>query len=90
MHDKLKLKAAGLLDKSGGDLQHLISDNATMQIIRWTDGGFGMAVRSLVFEGKRGGCRGLLLFYPWHFAFASTATSAAKSIALIRRISAGH
>ena len=26
----------------GGDLQHLISDAATMQIIRWTDGGFGM------------------------------------------------
>merc|ERR1712032_642978 len=27
----------------GGDLQHLISDAATMQIIRWTNGGFGMA-----------------------------------------------
>ena len=24
-------------------MQHLISDAATMQIIRWTDGGFGMA-----------------------------------------------
>eukprot|EP00931_Biecheleriopsis_adriatica_P021939 TRINITY_DN14214_c0_g2_i1.p1 TRINITY_DN14214_c0_g2~~TRINITY_DN14214_c0_g2_i1.p1 ORF type:complete len:530 (-),score=112.63 TRINITY_DN14214_c0_g2_i1:157-1746(-) len=32
---------AGLLEK--GELQHLISDAATMQIIRWTDGGFGMA-----------------------------------------------
>mmetsp|Transcript_5007 Transcript_5007/g.8950 ORF Transcript_5007/g.8950 Transcript_5007/m.8950 type:complete len:527 (-) Transcript_5007:5-1585(-) len=32
---------AGLLPK--GELQHLISDAATMQIIRWTDGGFGMA-----------------------------------------------
>lgn len=37
-------KAAGLLERSGGKLQHLISDAATMQIIRWTDGGFGMAV----------------------------------------------
>jgi len=32
-----------LLKKSGGELQHLISDAATMQIVRWTDGGFGMA-----------------------------------------------
>jgi len=38
-----KYKESGLLDKMGGDLQHLISDAATMQIIRWTDGGFGMA-----------------------------------------------
>ncbi|CAJ1410027.1 unnamed protein product [Effrenium voratum] len=35
--------AAGLLEKTKGELQHLISDAATMQIIRWTDGGFGMA-----------------------------------------------
>ena len=34
---------AGLLESTGGDLQHLISDAATMQIIRWTGGGFGMA-----------------------------------------------
>jgi len=34
---------AGLLDRCGGELKHLISDAATMQIIRWTDGGFGMA-----------------------------------------------
>merc|ERR1711920_67254 len=34
---------SGLLDKCGGELQHLISDAATMQILRWTDGGFGMA-----------------------------------------------
>merc|ERR1740138_1486723 len=40
---KEKYKAAGLLDKCGGDLVHLISDAATMQIIRWTGGGFGMA-----------------------------------------------
>jgi isocitrate dehydrogenase len=37
---------AGLLDRSGGELQHLISDAATMQLIRWTDGGFGMAAHN--------------------------------------------
>jgi len=42
-HYKDKYLAAGLLDKTGGELQHLISDAATMQIIRWTGGGFGMA-----------------------------------------------
>jgi len=40
---KEKFLAAGLLDNCRGELQHLISDAATMQIIRWTDGGFGMA-----------------------------------------------
>jgi len=40
---KQKYLDAGLLDNCGGELQHLISDAATMQIIRWTDGGFGMA-----------------------------------------------
>jgi len=40
---KEKYLAAGLLDKTGGELSHLISDAATMQIIRWTEGGFGMA-----------------------------------------------
>jgi len=40
---KEKYKKAGILDKCGGDLVHLISDAATMQIIRWTGGGFGMA-----------------------------------------------
>ncbi|CAE8647884.1 unnamed protein product, partial [Polarella glacialis] len=40
---KEKYLAAGLLDKCGGELVHLISDAATMQIIRWTGGGFGMA-----------------------------------------------
>ena len=33
-----------------GDLQHLISDAATMQIIRWTSGGFGMAAHN--YDGK--------------------------------------
>ncbi len=37
---------AGLLDTTGGDIQHLISDAATMQLIRWTDGGFGMAAHN--------------------------------------------
>jgi isocitrate dehydrogenase len=37
---------AGLLQRCGGDLQHLISDAATMQLIRWTDGGFGMAAHN--------------------------------------------
>uniref|UniRef100_A0A7S1T203 EF-hand domain-containing protein n=1 Tax=Tetraselmis chuii TaxID=63592 RepID=A0A7S1T203_9CHLO len=45
-HYKAKFEAAGLLDRSGGTLQHLISDAATMQIIRWTDGGFGMAAHN--------------------------------------------
>jgi isocitrate dehydrogenase len=40
---KEKYTAAGILDRCGGDLVHLISDAATMQIIRWTGGGFGMA-----------------------------------------------
>jgi isocitrate dehydrogenase len=39
-------KKAGILDKCGGELQHLISDAATMQIIRWTGGGFGMAAHN--------------------------------------------
>jgi isocitrate dehydrogenase len=43
---KTKFAAAGLLDKCGGELQHLISDAATMQLIRWTDGGFGMAAHN--------------------------------------------
>lgn len=43
---KDKFLAKGLLERSGGDLQHLISDAATMQLIRWTDGGFGMAAHN--------------------------------------------
>jgi isocitrate dehydrogenase len=34
---KTKFEEAGLLKRSGGDLQHLISDAATMQLIRWTE-----------------------------------------------------
>lgn len=43
---KEKFVTAGLLDNCGGELCHLISDAATMQIIRWTDGGFGMAAHN--------------------------------------------
>ena len=43
---KARYLEAGLLDKCGGELQHLISDAATMQIIRWTGGGFGMAAHN--------------------------------------------
>lgn len=43
---KEKFLEAGLLDATGGELQHLISDAATMQIIRWTRGGFGMAAHN--------------------------------------------
>mmetsp|Transcript_17272 Transcript_17272/g.16735 ORF Transcript_17272/g.16735 Transcript_17272/m.16735 type:complete len:529 (-) Transcript_17272:195-1781(-) len=43
---KEKFLEAGLLERSGGDLTHLISDAATMQLIRWTDGGFGMAAHN--------------------------------------------
>lgn len=43
-HYKQKFIDANLLP--GGDLKHLISDAATMQIIRWTKGGFGMAAHN--------------------------------------------
>lgn len=46
VHYKQKYLSAGLLDNCGGELQHLISDAATMQIIRWTGGGFGMAAHN--------------------------------------------
>jgi isocitrate dehydrogenase len=43
---KAKFLEQGLLDNTGGELQHLISDAATMQIIRWTRGGFGMSAHN--------------------------------------------
>lgn len=43
---KEKFLEKGLLEKCGGNLQHLISDAATMQLIRWTDGAFGMAAHN--------------------------------------------
>ena len=41
---KQQFAALGLLPD--GELKHLISDAATMQIIRWTKGGFGMAAHN--------------------------------------------
>ena len=41
-----QFRDAGLLEATGGELQHLISDAATMQIIRWTRGGFGMSAHN--------------------------------------------
>jgi isocitrate dehydrogenase len=38
--------AAGLLNGVGGELPHLISDAATMKIVNWRDGGFGMAAHN--------------------------------------------
>ena len=43
---KAKFLEAGLLTKCNNELTHLISDAATMQLIRWTDGGFGMAAHN--------------------------------------------
>ena len=43
---KDKFAAKGLLERCGGDLTHVISDAATMQIIRWNKGGFGMAAHN--------------------------------------------
>eukprot|EP00659_Diplonema_papillatum_P021624 gene21624-33279_t len=45
-HYKEDFIKAGLLENCGNELQHLISDAATMQIIRWMDGGFGMAAHN--------------------------------------------
>jgi len=52
---KEKFAAQGLLDKCGGELQHLISDAATMQLIRWTDGGFGMAAHNYDGDMRKSG-----------------------------------
>lgn len=43
---KTRFAAAGLLNKSGGELQHFLSDVATMQVVRWSDGGFGMCAHN--------------------------------------------
>merc|ERR1719414_2753997 len=43
---KEAFEKAGLLESCGGELTHLISDAATMKLIRWTDGGFGMAAHN--------------------------------------------
>lgn len=43
-HYKLKFIEIGI--NKDGELHHLISDAATMQIIRWTKGGFGMCAHN--------------------------------------------
>jgi len=45
-HYKEKYLASGILDKCGGELQHLISDAASMKIVQWRDGGWGMAAHN--------------------------------------------
>lgn len=41
-HYKAKFNEAGLLKKTNGELSHFLSDVATMHIVRWSDGGWGM------------------------------------------------
>jgi len=43
---KEKFQAAGLLKDSKGELCHFLSDVASMQVIRWTDGGWGMCAHN--------------------------------------------
>lgn len=45
-HYKVKFVEAGLLSRCGHELQHFLSDVATMQLIRWSDGGFGMCAHN--------------------------------------------
>jgi isocitrate dehydrogenase len=42
-HYKTQFVSRNLKSNPNGDLQHYLSDVATMQLIRWTEGGFGMA-----------------------------------------------
>lgn len=43
---KADFAKAGLLESTGGELSHLISDAACMKIPAWTDGGFSMAAHN--------------------------------------------
>lgn len=43
---KEQFKAKGLLDNTGGELAHLISDAATMKLEVWRDGGFAMVAHN--------------------------------------------
>jgi len=45
-HYKAQYLEAGLLDGCFGELQHLISDAASMKIVLWRDGGWGMAAHN--------------------------------------------
>jgi len=41
-----QFRDAGLLASCGGELQHFLSDVATMQLVRWSNGGFGMCAHN--------------------------------------------
>jgi isocitrate dehydrogenase len=43
---KDKFVAAGLLKNCRGELTHFLSDVATMQLVRWSSGGFGMCAHN--------------------------------------------
>jgi isocitrate dehydrogenase len=43
---KNKFREAGLLSKCGGELQHFLSDVATMNLVKWTQGNFGMCAHN--------------------------------------------
>jgi len=45
-HYKQKFADAGIKVGPNGDLQHFLSDVATMLLIRWAEGGFGMAAHN--------------------------------------------
>jgi isocitrate dehydrogenase len=46
VHYKKKFLEAGLLEICRGELQHFLSDVATMQLIRWSEGNFGMCAHN--------------------------------------------
>jgi isocitrate dehydrogenase len=43
---KEQFKKAGLLDNCRGELQHMLSDVASMRVCSWTKGGFGMVAHN--------------------------------------------
>ena len=46
LHYKKKFAEAGLLNNCRGELQHYLSDVATMNLIRWSEGNFGMCAHN--------------------------------------------
>eukprot|EP01126_Amoeba_proteus_P017157 TRINITY_DN1813_c0_g2_i5.p1 TRINITY_DN1813_c0_g2~~TRINITY_DN1813_c0_g2_i5.p1 ORF type:complete len:462 (+),score=87.80 TRINITY_DN1813_c0_g2_i5:236-1621(+) len=45
-HYKKDFQDLGLLKNCGGELQHYLSDVASMQLVRWSHGGFGMCAHN--------------------------------------------
>lgn len=45
-HYKKQFADKGLLDKTGGELRHLLSDDAVMKMALWRDGGFAMTAHN--------------------------------------------